>query len=129
MTDARAGEIALNRALWAVMNERFTDAAAQEMWARPEVVWGLFAARERDLGVLGEVRDLDVLELACGTGILTRRLRERLDPAVRLVASDLSKAMLDFARSKLADLGGIGWREADAAKLPFGVGEFGTVVC
>ena len=38
----------------------------------------------------------DVLEIACGTGLLTRRVRERLDPARRLVATDLSKAMLDF---------------------------------
>jgi ubiquinone/menaquinone biosynthesis C-methylase UbiE len=71
----------------------------------------------------------DVLELACGTGIVTRRLRERLDPAIRLVASDLSKAMLDFARAKLGDCGGIEWREADAARLPFGDGEFGAAVC
>ena len=71
----------------------------------------------------------DVLELACGTGIVTRRLRERLDPTLRLVASDLSKAMLDFARSKLIDRKGIEWREADAANLPFGSAEFGAVVC
>ena len=67
MTDGRASEIALNRALWAVMNERFTDAAAEDMWARPDVVWGLFAVPERDLGVLGDVEGLDVVELACGT--------------------------------------------------------------
>jgi SAM-dependent methyltransferase len=71
----------------------------------------------------------DVLELACGTGIVTRRLRERLDPSLRLVGSDVSKAMLDFARSKLIDQGGIEWREADAASLPFEDGEFGAVVC
>ena len=71
----------------------------------------------------------DVLELACGTGIVTRRLRGRLAPAVRLVASDLSPAMLDFARTKLAGVPGIEWREADAACLPFADGEFGAVVC
>ena len=70
-----------------------------------------------------------VLELACGTGIVTRRLRERIDPTLRLVASDLSKAMLNFARSKLIDHGGIDWREADAASLPFDDGEFGALVC
>lgn len=70
-----------------------------------------------------------VLELACGTGIATRRLRERLDPAVRLVASDVSEAMLDFARRSLTDCRGIEWRQADAASLPFGDGEFGAVVC
>jgi len=66
VTDLRASEIAVNRALWAVLNERFTDAAAEDMWARPDPVWGLFAVPERDLGVLGDIRDLDLLELACG---------------------------------------------------------------
>jgi hypothetical protein len=67
MTEVRGSEIALNRALWAVVNERFTDAAAEEMWARPEMVWGLFGVAEGDLGVLGDVRGLDAAELACGT--------------------------------------------------------------
>ena len=69
-----------------------------------------------------------VLEIACGTGLVTRRLRDRLDPSVRLVATDLSSAMLDYARARLGDEG-IEWREADAARLPFGDREFGTVVC
>jgi len=67
VTELRASERALNRALWAVVNERFTDAAAEDMWRRPDVVWGLFAVPERDLRVLGDVRGLDVVELACGT--------------------------------------------------------------
>jgi SAM-dependent methyltransferase len=71
----------------------------------------------------------DVLEIACGTGLVTRRLRERLDPSVRLTATDLSPAMLDYARGKLAARKGIEWREADAVKLPFGDAEFGAVVC
>ena len=70
----------------------------------------------------------DVLEIACGTGLLTRRVRERLDPALRLVATDISKAMLDYARAKLPSAG-IEWREADAARLPFTDGEFGAVLC
>jgi SAM-dependent methyltransferase len=71
----------------------------------------------------------DVLEIACGTGLVTRRLREHIDPASRLFASDISKAMLDYARSKLVHYEGIEWREADAASLPFGAGEFSAVVC
>jgi SAM-dependent methyltransferase len=71
----------------------------------------------------------DVLEIACGTGITTRRLRERLDPAVRLVATDLSAAMLDYARGKFGESDGIEWREADACSLPFGDEAFGAVVC
>ena len=71
----------------------------------------------------------DVLEIACGTGLVTRRLRERIDPARRLVASDISQAMLDYARTKLIDCPGIEWRAADAARLPFQAGEFSAVVC
>lgn len=71
----------------------------------------------------------DVLEIACGTGLVTQGLRERLDPGLRLVATDLSKPMLDYARTRLASLAGIEWREADALRLPFADGEFGAVVC
>jgi ubiquinone/menaquinone biosynthesis C-methylase UbiE len=70
----------------------------------------------------------DVLEIACGTGMLSRHVRERLDPGVRLVATDISKAMLDYARAKLPNAN-IEWREADAVRLPFADGEFGAVLC
>ena len=69
----------------------------------------------------------DVLELACGTGRVTRHLRERLAPSTRLVATDLSDAMLGFARGKVR--GSIDWRTADACKLPFEDASFGAVVC
>src|SRR5262249_590864 len=62
----------------------------------------------------------NVLEIACGTGLLTRHLRRRLDPGLQLVATDLNPAMLDYGRRKLDDEKGIAWREADACKLPFG---------
>lgn len=71
----------------------------------------------------------DVLEIACGTGLVTRRLRERLSPSLRLVATDLSKAMLEYARAKLDGLEDVEWREADALKLPFEDSKFGAVVC
>jgi len=71
----------------------------------------------------------DVLEIACGTGIVTGRLRERLSSSRRLVATDVSRPMLDFARARLDGRPGIEWREADASKLPFEDGKFGAVVC
>jgi SAM-dependent methyltransferase len=70
-----------------------------------------------------------VLEIACGTGLVTRRLRERLDLSVRLVATDLSKPMLDYARAKSGGDAGIEWQLADACKLPFGASAFDCVVC
>ena len=71
----------------------------------------------------------NVLEIACGTGLVTRRLRERLDPSLRLVATDLSVTMLDYARAKFGDRKDIEWQEADALNLPFEDHTFGAVVC
>jgi SAM-dependent methyltransferase len=70
----------------------------------------------------------DVLEIACGTGLASRRIRARLDPSVRMISTDLSAAMLDYA-SKQPGTDGIEWREADACRLPFADGEFAAVVC
>lgn len=70
-----------------------------------------------------------VLEVACGTGRVTRLLRERLPAGVRLTATDLNDAMLEYARSHHPGLSGIEWRQADAAALPFRHGSFDAVVC
>jgi SAM-dependent methyltransferase len=69
-----------------------------------------------------------VLELACGSGIVTRRLREALDDSATLVATDLNQAMVDYARSAVP-AARIEWRQADAQALPFADGSFDAVVC
>src|SRR5947207_13107907 len=69
----------------------------------------------------------DVLELACGTGIITERLRERIDGNFRIVATDISEAMLAYARNKVK--GKIDWRIADMQGLPFKENTFGLVLC
>jgi len=70
----------------------------------------------------------DVLEIACGTGQVTRRLRSHLDRSVKLIATDLSPAMVAFARAHVGE-DGIEWRQADAQDLPFADGTFGAVAC
>jgi SAM-dependent methyltransferase len=70
-----------------------------------------------------------VLETACGTGILTRQLRARLSPAVRLVATDLNQPMIDHARAMLGDVGQIEWQRADCAALPFPPASFTALAC
>lgn len=70
-----------------------------------------------------------VLEIACGTGAVTRALRERLPPQAGLVATDLSPAMLEYARARLAGVAGIRFEIADAMALPFQDGSFAAVVC
>jgi len=73
--------------------------------------------------------DASVLELACGTGILTRRLRDRLGSEARLIATDLNDAMLSYAARKFKPEDGIEWKQADAADLPFADQSFDAVVC
>ncbi|HEX4822911.1 MAG TPA: class I SAM-dependent methyltransferase [Candidatus Polarisedimenticolaceae bacterium] len=69
-----------------------------------------------------------VLEIACGTGIVTRRLRQALPPASQIVATDLNQPMLDYARARLMGAD-VHWRTADAQELPFKNGAFDAVVC
>ena len=71
----------------------------------------------------------NVLEVACGTGMLTRRLRDSLASAARLVATDLNPGMLAFAQSKFSANENLEWQEADAGELPFDDGLFDAVVC
>jgi ubiquinone/menaquinone biosynthesis C-methylase UbiE len=69
-----------------------------------------------------------VLELACGTGILTARLRRALPAAATLTATDLNEPMLAYARTEVLDAR-IAWQPADAQDLPFPDGAFDAVAC
>jgi ubiquinone/menaquinone biosynthesis C-methylase UbiE len=73
--------------------------------------------------------DGSLLELACGTGILTRVLRDRLPKTVRLVATDLNEPMIANATTKFAQNEAIEWKQADASSLPFDDQSFDAVVC
>ena len=70
-----------------------------------------------------------VLELACGTGIATERLRAALPEDVEIVATDLNEAMLDLARSKHGDLANVHFQLADALNIPFEDASFDAVAC
>lgn len=69
-----------------------------------------------------------VLEIAAGTGALTRRLAQDLPDGTTVVATDLSEPMLDYAM-ELGTARPIEWRLADASSLPFPDAEFDAVVC
>jgi SAM-dependent methyltransferase len=71
----------------------------------------------------------DVLDIACGSGLVTQQVRARMHPSARLVATDVSPAMIDYSRTKLTGVEGIEWREANAMDLPFSDGTFGVAVC
>jgi ubiquinone/menaquinone biosynthesis C-methylase UbiE len=70
-----------------------------------------------------------VLELACGTGILTRVLRTHLPSKVKLIATDLNEPMFRQAAAKFGKNERVRWSEADACDLPFDDQKFDAVVC
>ena len=116
------------------MNDPVTDRSAQFTGSIP-------AAYDRYLGpMLFEPYAADlvarvavpskaaVLELACGTGILTQRLRRALPVTVTLTATDLNEPMVAYARGKMPNAP-VTWQQADAQQLPFPDGAFDAVAC
>ena len=71
----------------------------------------------------------DILEIAAGTGVVTRALAARLPAQARIVATDLNQPMLDHARARQPDGSRIEWKQADALALPFDDRRFDAVVC
>jgi ubiquinone/menaquinone biosynthesis C-methylase UbiE len=70
-----------------------------------------------------------VLEIACGTGVVTRRLVERLEGRGSIVATDLNEAMFACARKGLPGPRDPKWRHADGTSLPFESRSFDAVLC
>jgi ubiquinone/menaquinone biosynthesis C-methylase UbiE len=69
-----------------------------------------------------------VLEIAAGTGVVTRHLASVLPANVSIVATDLNQPMLDLA-SAIGTRRPVEWRQADAMQLPFPDGTFDAAVC
>ena len=70
-----------------------------------------------------------LLEIACGTGIVTRHLRNTLPLSVEIVATDLNPDMFEFAKPKFKDGERLRWQQADACALPLPNDSFDAVVC
>lgn len=69
-----------------------------------------------------------VLEVAAGTGVVTRRLASVLRPEVSITATDLSQAMIDRA-TRIGTERAVEWRQADVMSMPFAPASFDVVVC
>ena len=66
-----------------------------------------------------------VLDVACGTGVLTRELARRVGPA-SVVGLDPNEGMLAVARRRTPK---VDWRRGHAEALPFGDRSFDVVTC
>jgi SAM-dependent methyltransferase len=73
-------------------------------------------------------RPASVLEIAAGTGVVTRHLARTLPAGTRITATDLNPPMLEQARMA-GTAQPVEWRQADAMQLPFDNAMFDAVVC
>ena len=89
----------------------------------------IFAPYAADLAARVALRrPARVLEIAAGTGVLTRQLTQVLPSDVAIVATDLNQPMLDHA-AVVGTVRPVEWRQADAMQLPFPDATFNVVVC
>jgi len=70
-----------------------------------------------------------VLEIAAGTGVVTRVLAPRLARNAKYIVTDLNQPMVDYAASRQPQDARITWRQADALALPFENATFDLVCC
>jgi ubiquinone/menaquinone biosynthesis C-methylase UbiE len=69
-----------------------------------------------------------VLEVACGTGRVTRHIRKALPAGVKFVATDISIDMMNVAKRGLGD-NAIEFKTEDAQSLSFANNSFDLVIC
>jgi ubiquinone/menaquinone biosynthesis C-methylase UbiE len=74
------------------------------------------------------VKPENVLELAAGTGIVSRILRDRLPKNSALMVTDLNPPMLELAKSKFKSGEAVEFEPADAMDLPFDKASYDLVV-
>jgi len=89
----------------------------------------LFEPYARDLAARMPSTARRILEIAAGTGRVTRHLLAGLAPGGDLVATDLNEPMLVEARHRLPADPRLHWQAADAQALPFAAATFDVVAC
>ena len=77
---------------------------------------------------LAGLRDGSILEVAAGTGVVTRAMARVLPETVSITATDLNQAMLDQA-ARVGTVRPVQWQQANVMSLPFESGSFDVVVC
>lgn len=90
----------------------------------------LFAGWAEDVArLVAKLNPASVLELAAGTGIVTRKLRDELPNDCKLVATDLNTPMLEIAQTKFQQNELVRFEQADATDLQYTDACFDFVIC
>ncbi len=86
----------------------------QRAYLSPEIRY----QRQRTLDALAPSDDECVLDVGCGSGLLTRGLAEAVGPDGTVFGLDLSASMLALAHKRCAGIPQITLAQADATRLP-----------
>jgi ubiquinone/menaquinone biosynthesis C-methylase UbiE len=70
-----------------------------------------------------------VLDVACGTGVVTRLAADRVGPSGTVAGLDVNPGMLAVARASTPSGISINWYEASAEAMPLSDGSFDVVLC
>jgi ubiquinone/menaquinone biosynthesis C-methylase UbiE len=110
------------------MLDKVFSGTIPELYDR-EMVPMFFAPYAEDIAARVAARQpRSVLEVAAGTGVVTRQLASVLPPGTPIVATDLNQPMLDRAIAT-GTARPVTWQQADVMQLPFESGRFDIVVC
>jgi SAM-dependent methyltransferase len=103
---------------------------AAERYER-DLVPAMFADWAPRLVDVAQVRSGErVLDVACGTGVVTRTAAGRVGEAGSVVGLDINAAMLDVARGAASVHGsGVEWCEASVLAMPLPDAAFDVVLC
>jgi ubiquinone/menaquinone biosynthesis C-methylase UbiE len=96
---------------------------AYDRWMVPTVFLPFAVEVARRVAARGPRR---VLELAAGTGVLTREILAATGGSAEVTATDLNEAMVEFGRGRVP---GATWQRADALELPFDDRRFDVIAC
>nr|QNO52408.1 2-methoxy-6-polyprenyl-1,4-benzoquinol methylase, mitochondrial [Methanosarcinales archaeon ANME-1 ERB6] len=102
---------------WGEMAERFDESTRYVVGEAICKEISERLSKEKNLG--------EVIEFGCGTGYFTRAIAKN---AARIIATDVSKDMLDMAKRQLEDYENISFQEANCKATDFPDNEFDTVL-
>jgi SAM-dependent methyltransferase len=116
-----------NRDSWNEDADAYQARHAAMLEASGGMAWGVWQIPEAELQVLGEVRDLDILEFGCGAAQWSIALARA---GARPVGLDLSERQLEHARALMA-VAGIEFPlvHASAERVPLPDASFDIVFC
>ncbi len=118
---------AVNRTLWDEQSADYQSSHGPQLADSGGAAWGVWQLPESELGVLGEVRGKDVLELGCGAAQWSIALHAI---GARVTGLDNSAVQLEHARVLMAQAGAdFPLVHSSANATPFADASFDVVFC